>query len=764
MSLAYADPDGRITGCARVPAASPQPETHAEGQASPSAVEPADVYRNASEHIKDEFRLLDLRLGRRAAEQRRGRSRGPLDPFKGLVISEEEVTDLLQELVGDGTTPEGDSNQEAWMASLRGLDGRIQARLAASARNGVYLPLPHLGRLFRLTPFETQVLLVCLAPELDPRYGKLYAYLQDDVTRRRPSIELVLSLLADCTGHGLEARAAFHREAPLIRYHLCRIGDDSSIPLPSRPLAIDDRIVQYLLGFRAIDTRLEGLAQLVSPAVTPEPVIVDEVVKGRVLDFVRSCCAPDSNRSVALHLFGPTGSGKRGLAEAVCQDLGIALVTGNLATLSAGPLPFDEAVWRLCREALLQPAALFLEGLDHLTADPERSPGQLDVMFAAMRSLSRLAFLPGRQPWTPGALPEGLSFVSLEVPLPDTRASTALWQAYLAREDALAEDVDGPALAGQFRLGTARIHDAVRAARDRARWRSPAGGPVTMADLGAACRAVSTPRLLSLARRIEPSQSWDDLVLPPDQLAQLREICGHAKYRHVVLGDWGFDRKLALGKGLSALFSGPPGTGKTMAAQVIARELERDLYQIDLSQVVSKFIGETEKNLRHVFDEAEANYAVLFFDEADALFGKRSEVRDAHDRYANMEVSYLLQRMEEYEGIAVLATNFRQNLDEAFVRRLRFIVEFPFPDEEQRRRIWEVTFPPGAPLAEDVDFRTLARAVRLSGGHIRNIGLAAAFRAAADGRVIRLEHLTQAAHGEFRKLGQTWNGVGAGAA
>src|SRR5207247_6142077 len=224
----------------------------------------------------------------------------------------------------------------------------------------------------------------------------------------------------------------------------------------------------------------------------------------------------------------------------------------------------------------------------------------------------------------------------------------------------------------------------------------------------------------------------------------------------VVHADWGFERKLPLGRGINALFSGPPGTGKTMAAQVIASEFQLDLYQIDLSQVVSKYIGETEKNLRKVFDEADASQAILFFDEADALFGKRSEVKDAHDRYANIEVGYLLQRMEEYEGIAILATNLRQNVDEAFVRRLRFIVEFPFPDEEHRRRIWEVTFPREAPLADDVDVAALARDLKLAGGNIKNIALAAAFGAATDGGGIGMSHLLRAARREYQKIGRSW--------
>jgi SpoVK/Ycf46/Vps4 family AAA+-type ATPase len=224
-----------------------------------------------------------------------------------------------------------------------------------------------------------------------------------------------------------------------------------------------------------------------------------------------------------------------------------------------------------------------------------------------------------------------------------------------------------------------------------------------------------------------------------------------------VYGEWGFDRKLSLGKGLNVLFSGPPGTGKTMGAEVIARELGLDLYRIDLSQVVSKYIGETEKNLDRIFNAAENSNAILFFDEADALFGKRSEVRDSHDRYANIEISYLLQKMEEYQGVSMLATNLRQNLDEAFVRRLQAIIEFPFPNEEYRRKIWEGVFPAEAPLAEDVKFDLLAREVRLAGGNIKNMAVAAAFYAATDGDKIRMKHLVQAAHREHQKLARAWN-------
>ncbi len=278
--------------------------------------------------------------------------------------------------------------------------------------------------------------------------------------------------------------------------------------------------------------------------------------------------------------------------------------------------------------------------------------------------------------------------------------------------------------------------------------------PLEQARLLAAARARAGEGLAAHARRVEAAFAWDDLVLPRDQKRQLREMGGRVAGRRQVLEDWGFRKKLSLGTGLNALFAGPSGTGKTMAAQVLARELSLDLYRIDLSQVVSKYIGETEKNLAGVFDAAERSQAILFFDEADALFGKRSEVKDSHDRYANIEISYLLQRMEEYEGVAVLATNLRQNMDEAFARRLAFHIHFPPPGEEDRIRIWRRVFPSEVPLGPDVDLEFMGRRFRITGGNIRNAALAASFLASTDGTAVGMRHLIQGVRREFQKLGK----------
>jgi SpoVK/Ycf46/Vps4 family AAA+-type ATPase len=326
----------------------------------------------------------------------------------------------------------------------------------------------------------------------------------------------------------------------------------------------------------------------------------------------------------------------------------------------------------------------------------------------------------------------GHSSVAIEVRRPDRTEQRALWRAVL--NGSAGPDIDEATM--QFDLGYTDIADN-------------AGTPVVEGGLWALCRVRSRSRLDELARRVEPRASWRDLVLPADQTALLHDITAQVRGRSRVYHDWGFERASTRGLGIGALFSGPSGTGKTFAAEVIAGELALDLYVVDLSAVVSKYIGETEKNLRAVFDEADKGGAVLLFDEADALFGKRTEVRDSHDRYANIEVSYLLQRMENYRGLAVLTTNLRSSMDQAFLRRLRFVVNFPFPDPVQRAEIWRRVFPSEVPT-RGLDPARLAQ-LNVAGGNIRNIALTAAFLAADADEPVTMTHVLRATRGEYAK-------------
>ncbi|MFL6260701.1 MAG: AAA family ATPase [Thermoanaerobaculia bacterium] len=716
-------------------------------------------YASSWEHLTDELRWLDLLLQRAIAAGRATRSSDPFEQLRGLVVTNEEVDALLAGEVAEGGEPEVGAVAER----LAALQGTIAARTA----EGGDLALPRLAHRFQLTAFEHQALLLCLAPEVARKYDKLYAYLQDDVTRKRPTVGLALDLFCATPEERLAGRAAFTEGATLVRHRLLRVGEaghDGPQPLLGRALRLDDRLASHLLGDDRLDPRLAGCARLTSPRAVPlaGPAAA---VEGRVRELARGIAegAVADRRHLLVHLRGPYGGGRRALAAAAAAELGWPLLTVEIERLPDSGLPFAEAVELLVREAFLQPAVLAVSGFDLLLADDPDRRRLLAALLEALATFGRLTFLLGSERWRPLDRPAGALLVEVVLPRADEAERAELWRRRLAERPAADSLASPEVLASEFRFTPGQIDDTLATAADLACWRGRPEGRIESQDLFDAARAQASPELGRLARRVEPRAGWSDLVLPADQVAQLRELCDQARHRATVLGAWGFGRKLAYGKGLAALFSGPPGTGKTFAASILAAELGLDLFKIDLSQVVSKYIGETEKNLDRIFTAAEDSSAILFFDEADALFGKRSEVRDSHDRYANVEVSYLLQKMEEHEGIAVLATNLRQHLDDAFVRRLSSVIDFPFPDAADRERIWRVSFPAAAPLGE-MDFGSLAREVRLAGGNIKNISLAAAFSAAADGQVIRMPHLWHAARREFAKMGRTWAGPGGGSA
>jgi hypothetical protein len=716
-------------------------------------------YSGSYEHLSDELKRLDVLIRLRLRERRRPGSPpgASLEMFKGLVVTEGEVLELLAD--GD-TAGEAEAEADVLAERLGRLDSQIKDRLAASAEGRVELPLARLGGLFGLTVFERQSVLICLAPELNRKYEKVYAYLQDDVTRKKPSVDLVISLVSRSEKAKTDMRPSFHPQSPLLKYRLLRLIDDrpdSPAPLLSRSLKLDDRTVDYLLGHESLDAQLGGVARLAAPAADANHATTDDATRARLLGCARAHFRSSGHRKLVFHFHGPYGSGRREMVESVCRGLGLRLLVADLESLLDGAKNFEDAIWALGRETVLQPAALCVENFDLLLAEHGPLQPKLKSLAEAVQTFSALTFLLGNRPWRPRGLWGEHAFVEQEFKVPGDAARKLIWEESCAGTAAPADGCDWSALASKFRFTPGQIRDALAAARSLALRRAPHDPRITAADIHAACRAQSSTELGALACKVEPAYSWPDIVLPPDQTAQLRELCDQAKHRCVVFDEWGFARRLSIGKGLAALFSGPPGTGKTMAAEVIAGELGLDLYKVDLSQVVSKYIGETEKNLHHIFDEARASSAILFFDEADALFGKRSEVKDAHDRYANIEIGYLLQEMETYEGIAILATNLRQNMDEAFVRRLQVIVEFPFPDEEHRKSIWEVIFPAEAPLADDVDFGLLAREANLAGGNIKNIALAAAFYAAAAGGPVGMRHLVAATRREYQKLGRTWD-------
>ena len=630
------------------------------------------------------FAALEGRV-RQAVEGVASSDPNPLDPFRGLYVSDEQALRLARETEAGG----------------------LDARLAeAGARLG-------------LSDLERDALGVCAAPELSPRYGRLYAYLHDDVTRKLASPRLVGRLLAGPDTPESDVLDCFAGDAPLRARGAVRMIDTGGpVPLAERQLKTADRLAAYLLGSALDEPSHDGrLRRLDPPSYDPgRPATVAEL---RALLAIESrlpvvVAGPDAAALLAVALERPIVV--LDVARVVEPD---ALLDAELAAALAG-------------------AELCFDGLDRL------DPGERVRVQSALAARSGRCIVCAAARETAVALGDTTVLV-VEVPLPALSERREVWAA-LAGTEEVGE------VAAKFRLSVGQIADGAEAARLAAASRGDGGLASTDLDLGA--RQASSTRIGELATRLEPAFGWEDLVLPERQREVLMSISSYLRHRDLVLSEWGYDRAVARDQGMKVLFAGESGTGKTMAGQVLARDLGLELFRIDLATIVSKYIGETEKNLDRIFDAADGSNAILFFDEADALFGKRSEVRDSHDRYANIEVAYLLQKMESYAGAVILATNFRQNLDEAFLRRLDFVIDFPFPESEDRERIWQLLLPDEAPLHEDIDVPFLAGQFKLSGGSIRNVSLAAAFLAAEDGGSISMRHLIRGVALEYGKLGR----------
>ena len=721
-------------------------------------------YKSSRAHLCDEMRRLDVLLNLHIARQRCDQTRASFNEFRGLFLAEDEI-DLLVGATprhpGRPSTPETDAERRL-SPVIAQLDHQIAQKTSLALEHCVHLALPRLVRLFQLTPFDVDTLLVCLAPELDRKYEKLYAYLQNDITCKKPSLDLLLQLLCASFDDKLQARSRLVAEAPLLREQLVAYADAGAHePLSSlaRPLRLDARILHYLLDMDTLDEQLMVFTTVVTPGASLASWLLPaDFMERLVCLFHAQCPAQDARGqgSPLCFLFqGPEGVGKKHTAAALCAAKGINLLVADVSQMLAHGAVEASRLARLFREARLRAAAVYLEHAEVLLGAMEQAERVRAVFFRALAAFPGPVFLSSLQLWDVPIQAHDASWFDVVFPRPNSALRKQSWEAFLSRNGhAVAADIRLDDLVETFDFTAGKIRQAVAGAHQLAVMRDPAAPEITTADLYQACRAQLHTRLTTLARKATPLYTWDDIVLPRGRVEQLEEICAQARYRQQVFEQWGFKRKIALGKGLSALFVGPSGTGKTMAADIIASDLGLDLYKIDLSGVVSKYVGETEKNLSQIFDAAEQSNAVLFFDEADAVFGKRSEVKDAHDRYANIETNYLLQRMEEYEGIVILASNFPKNIDDAFTRRLRFIVEFPLPDEAHRLQIWQQIFPADMPRGADIDLGFLSRKLKLTGGNIKNIALHAAFLAAAQTGVVTMEHIIQATKREFHKMGR----------
>ena len=595
-------------------------------------------------------------------------------------------------------------------------DQSAEAERSAAGIRSTLQPAPaidHLAGLFGLTDFERQLLLLSAGVEMDSKLAAQCAEAQVHPQRAHVTFGLAMATLDQ------PHWSALTPARPLRRFRMLEVQPGGN--LTSAMIRIDERVLHYLAGINVLDSRLELLLR---PSAYPD-WIADE--HRRIADQLIRLTESYPNPSLVIHLCGDDPHGQEDIAALVADKAGSQLFTLRTEELPAIGSELDLLALLWQREAVLLPGALLVQcGAAGFTASAshfiERMPG---VVFVGSREPVRM----------------DRTFVRFDVAKPGPTEQKRLWKTALRSAK---ENLNGALddVSEQFRLSARMIFSTASLLSSEDSFQPE--------QLWSACRSSARPRLEDLAQRIVPCATWDDLVLPELQKQVLRQIAAQVRYRMKVYESWGFSAKGRRGLGVSALFTGASGTGKTMAAEVLARDLALDLYRIDLSAVVSKYIGETEKNLKQVFDAAEEGGVLLLFDEADALFGKRSEVRDSHDRYANIEVGYLLQKMEAYQGLAILTTNLKSSLDTSFQRRLRFTVNFPFPDAAQREAIWRKVFPEATPT-QGLDHKKLAQ-LNVAGGSIRNIALNAAFLAAHAGTPVEMAHLAEAAQLEAQKI------------
>lgn len=627
------------------------------------------------------------------------------EPLRGLYVSAERVEHLLE---GRGRIPV--QLDDAYGGAGAETDD-VLAELAAG---------------FGLTLLDTHILLTALAPDVDRDFEPLYGYLNDDVGRRRASVALALDL-AGLAPHDRAARARFHPGAPLVASGLLAL-EDAERPLPGRGLRVPERVIAHLLGDAGLDGELLGAVELLTAEQQPAGPFASRL--GALL----------AARDAMVHLRG------RGAESGAAVE---ALRAAGLPVLRYDPAYGDQhLVPVLLREARLRGAGVVVGPLPEQAGALVRAleSGGLPRHTDPSASGAVPVVLFGTHPFDPRWSADG-DVLCLDAP-PGAADTGLLWEAELGRD---AEEFDLPAAVAPYRLAPEQIRRAARSARTLAVLE---GGPLTAAHVQRGARQQSAPALDRHARRVSPAVGWADLVLPAGPREQLEELVVRARQRERVLGQWGLRTGGGRGHGVVALFAGDSGTGKTLAAEVVAGELGVDLYVVDLSAVVDKYVGETEKNLERIFTEADRTDAVLLFDEADAVFGKRSEVKDSHDRYANLESAYLLQRLEAFDGIVLLTTNLRSNIDDAFTRRLDLVIDFPFPEASLRAELWRQCLA-SAPCALGLDLDAQACAYELSGGAIRSAAVTAAYLAAArpDGRVTA-EDVTAGARREYRKMGR----------
>ena len=684
----------------------------------------------SNDYLQNELQRLDLLIHREILRLRAAYQLS-LDEFRGLYVSDQQVDALLCD------------NHELPLSMH---PAELTSRAAELHHESQHLleeesHWPALRREFDLSPADMDLLVLALALETHPKYETLFAYLNNDVTRKWPTCDLALRVFAEDAEAKMEYRRALLPHMPLLSSGLLRpiAGTERGATL-SCGFTLAPEACRYLMRFPPVLGKAAEFLTRVEPHSGWDQFSAASALRLQ-LESVPDILLKAGGSRPLIVFVTRYGMGAEKISQAICTQLQCPLLFFRAEMARITDEPFRKIAQSVLLQTRLDGAGLHVSEWGGLFGPEGHATSEAHLLISSLAEIRQPVFMSFDPHVRWRELLQGKRTIIFTLEEPDFDERRRLWQEL--GQDAISDSLAGD-LADRFVLGPDQIRDAIVMARDHHSLRHGHNGCLDGDDLLEGARAQSDQNLGKLASRLRGAHTWNDLVLPPATLRQIKEISAAIRFRHQVYSTWGFERRLVSGKGLKVLFSGSAGTGKTMTAGIIARDLGLDLYKIDLSGIVSKFIGETEKNLDRIFRAAQSGNAILFFDEADALFGKRSEVKDAHDRYANIEVAYLLQKMEDHDGVVILATNLSKNMDDAFSRRVHYAVEFPLPNAMHRERLWRGMFPPQAPLDEDVDFKFLAEQFPLPGGDIRNIVLSAAFLAAQDGSAIHMRHLVPA--------------------
>jgi SpoVK/Ycf46/Vps4 family AAA+-type ATPase len=671
------------------------------------------------------------------------------------------------------TTGEDGESPLGLLERAADLEIQIAARLNATG-DKIQLPIRDLETRFGLDSFERDVVLLALAPSLDRRFERLFALAKNAPLEGGLDVDLVLSVLSvgEQWARRMENRSYFQEQSPLLREHIITLDRhrlEMGASFLSLGIRLPARVLSWVLGDDDLDASLCGFSQLIEPDISFDKVVLPQAIEESLLaivgnhrEYMESMAQWELDKTITygrglvLLFVGAPGTGKTMCAKAIAHALKMRIMLVDPQQIYDLKRPVEDNLTNLFREARLQNAVIFFDECEGILGHRAAGNPHISLVLSAIEHYDGIVVLSTNLAQLLDESVDRRVLYRVHFEAPSVTLRRRIWAVHLPEGVPLAEDVDIDQLARVFEFTGGYIKNAVLVAINRALNRPERPTVITHEDLEVAARTQMRTRLSEYAERHTTTLRLDDLILSDDTAAQITEVLDAARSRSVVFREWGFGEKLTRGTGLSALFDGESGTGKTLCAEILAAELGLTLYRIQVANVVSKYIGETEKNLTRIFKEADDSHCLLLFDEADSLFTKRTEVKSVQDKYANMEVNVLLQLMERYDGLVLLTTNLKKGIDQAFERRLSFKINFPFPEAVYRERIWQHLIPDQAPLEDGIDFYVLARSFELSGGSIKNAILRGAYRAAAAARPISMDDLVESAKRECASAGKLY--------